>query len=65
MTTHPRPQSVTEKISCEVCQKEIPLSEAKRFEAEDYVANFCGLDCYSAWKQRSEAEKQQDKKSQR
>ena len=65
MTTHPRPQSVAEKISCEVCHKEIPLSEAKRFEAEDYVANFCGLDCFSTWKQRSEAQKQQDKKSQR
>lgn len=38
MTTHPNPQSVTEKVSCEICLKEIPLSEAKRFEAEDYVA---------------------------
>jgi hypothetical protein len=61
MTTHPRPQSVAEKVSCEVCQKEIPLSEAKRFEAEDYVVNFCGLDCYATWKQRSEATKPQDK----
>jgi hypothetical protein len=65
MTTHPRPEAVVKQVSCEVCQKEIPLSEAKRFEAEDYVAHFCGLDCYSEWKQRSEAQKKQDKASQR
>jgi len=65
MTTHPNPQSVTEKVSCEICLKEIPLSEAKRFEAEDYVANFCGLDCYATWKQLSEESKRHDKESQR
>ena len=65
MTSHPRPQSAAEQISCEVCHKEIPLSEAKSFEAEDYVAHFCGLECYSAWKQRSEVPEQQDKKNRR
>lgn len=54
MTTPQRPQAIAEHISCDICHKEIPLSEAKTFEAEDYVAHFCGLDCYSAWKQRSE-----------
>ncbi len=43
-----------EKVACEVCLKEVPLSEAKQFEAEDYVAHFCGLDCYAKWKQRSD-----------
>jgi hypothetical protein len=62
MTTHPNPHSVTGKIPCDVCHKEIPLSEARRFEAEDYVANFCGLDCYAEWKQRSEAMRQPDEK---
>ena len=64
MTPHPRPESVAEKISCEVCHKEIPLSEANRFEAQDYVAHFCGLECYSTWKEHSEAidRKQQEKK---
>lgn len=52
MTSHPRPESVAEQISCEVCHKEIPVSEAMRFETEDYVAHFCGLDCYSTWKNR-------------
>jgi len=62
MTPHPHSLPENETISCEVCQKEIPLSEAARFEAEDYVAHFCGLECFSKWKQRSEAEKQRDKK---
>lgn len=55
MTTHPRPQLPAELVSCEVCHKEIPLSEADHFEAQDYVAHFCGLECYSVWKLRSEA----------
>lgn len=53
--TSPDPHHpVAEQVPCEVCNKEIPLSEARRFEAEDYVAYFCGLDCYSEWKRRSE-----------
>ncbi|MFZ2161130.1 MAG: DUF3330 domain-containing protein [Sideroxyarcus sp.] len=55
MTSHPRPQNMDEQVPCDVCHKEIPLSEAKRFEAQDYVAHFCGLECYSTWKKRSEA----------
>lgn len=53
--------TATEQVSCEICNKEIPLSEAKRFEAEDYIVNFCGLDCFSKWKHRSEALDQQKK----
>lgn len=37
-------------VSCEVCMKEIPRSEAKVDEASDYVAYFCGLDCYDKWR---------------
>ena len=65
MTNHPRPDTVTEKISCDICHKEIPLSEANRFEVEDYVAHFCGLECYSTWKQRSESPDQQQKEIKR
>lgn len=52
MKTKPAP--TTKTIACEICLKEVPLSEAKTFEAEDYVAHFCGLDCYAEWKRRSE-----------
>ncbi len=62
MTTRLRPRPVAEQIPCDVCHKEIPLSEARRFETEDYVAHFCGLDCYSTWKERSETLERQDKK---
>jgi len=37
------------QVACEVCIKEIPVSEAKSDEAADYVRYFCGLDCYEAW----------------
>ena len=62
MTPHPRPEAVPEQISCDVCHKEIPLSEANRFEAQDYVAHFCGLECFSTWKDRSAADPRQEKK---
>lgn len=42
------------QVSCQVCHKEVPLSEAKVAEAADYVAHFCGLECYAEWKRRSE-----------
>jgi hypothetical protein len=41
-----------ELVACEVCLKEVPLSEATVPEALDYVAHFCGLECYEKWKQQ-------------
>jgi hypothetical protein len=37
-------------VSCEVCLKEVPVSEATIPEATDYFVHFCGLDCYEKWK---------------
>ena len=48
MTEDKKPAS-EEKVACEVCLKEVPVSEAKSDEARDYVAHFCGLECYSKW----------------
>ena len=45
------------KVACEVCLKEIPLSEAKNEEATDYVYHFCGSDCYTKWKEQNQKEK--------
>lgn len=42
----------TEMIPCEVCRKEIPLTEALIPEAEDYIVQFCGLECYAEWKKQ-------------
>lgn len=36
-------------LSCEVCMKEIPVSEASSSEATDYVIYFFGIECYGAW----------------
>jgi hypothetical protein len=54
MTPPPRPDTAAETIPCDVCHREIPVSEARRFETEDYVAHFCGLECYSTWMNRGE-----------
>ena len=44
-------------VACEICIKEIPISEAKSEEATDYVMYFCGLECYAIWKAQQHKEK--------
>jgi hypothetical protein len=39
-------------VSCEVCLKEIPKSEAWVPEAVDYFVYFCGPDCHAKWNHR-------------
>lgn len=41
-------------VSCEMCLKEVPRSEAAVPEATDYVLYFCGLACYQQWKEQQE-----------
>jgi hypothetical protein len=43
------------QVACAVCEHEVPLSEAVVREASDYVAYFCGLDCYERWRRRAGA----------
>ncbi len=45
MTTNDKPVKV-ERVACEICLKEVPISEAIVPEATDYVAHFCGLAGY-------------------
>ncbi len=49
-----------ELVPCEVCLKEIPKSEAQSAEAQDYVAYFCGLQCYAEWAAEQIKEKTQE-----
>ena len=42
-----------EKITCEACFKEIPISEAKSVKATDYIMHYYGLDCYERSKKTS------------
>ena len=44
-----------ERVTCAVCLKEVPRSEAQVAEAVDYVAYFCGLDCFERWKRQNPA----------
>ena len=55
MTEEKKPPQ-EEKVACEICLKEIPISEAKSEEAMDYVFHFCGLDCYAKWKEQNNKE---------
>ena len=43
---------VLDCVPCNVCQHEIPSSEALIAEAVDYVVYFCGLDCYERWRKQ-------------
>ena len=52
-----------ELVDCEVCLKEVPKSEATVPEAMDYVAHFCGLNCYEKWKSKLVKSDNQAKKS--
>lgn len=49
MTSTDKPDEV-ERIACDICLKEVPLSEATIPEAADYFVHFCGIDCYQKWK---------------
>ena len=52
---------VQELVSCEICLKEVPLNDATNPEMDDYVAHFCGLECYEQWKNQPKAESETDK----
>ncbi len=42
-------------VQCQVCEHDVPLSEAVVAEATDYVVYLCGLDCYERWRSQSDA----------
>jgi hypothetical protein len=46
-------RELASSVPCDVCQREIPLSAAAWREGSDYVAHFCGLDCYDRWRNQS------------
>jgi len=48
-------------VSCEMCLKEVPRSEASVPEATDYVLYFCGLDCYQKWRAQAPGRVEQAK----
>lgn len=49
---NPEIQASADPISCRECGEEIPPSEARSAEGEDYVWHFCGPDCFERWQTR-------------
>jgi hypothetical protein len=43
------PPTDPQQVFCESCLKLVPRSEALSADARDYVAYFCGRDCYDRW----------------
>ena len=37
-------------IACSICLAEIPESVAMSSEADDYTQHFCGITCYTKWR---------------
>lgn len=58
MTTHDKPIDL-DSVKCEMCLKEVPVSEATIPEASDYFVHFCGLECYEKWKRQGDESKSQ------
>ena len=50
MTEKPTPKE-PESLSCEICLAEIPESVAMSSEADEYAQHFCGVECYSKWRE--------------
>ena len=53
-STEKIPPDPDDTLSCEVCKKEIPASEAVCAEAADYVLYYCGIACFELWREQSE-----------
>lgn len=62
MATKDKPTE-EEHVSCDICLKEVPLSEATIPEATDYFVHFCGLACYDKWQHLDDSQKEQLKKT--
>lgn len=52
-----------ELLSCEVCLKEVPASVAFSCEGDDYVFNFCGIECHDKWLHRNDESKNNNEDS--
>jgi Domain of unknown function (DUF3330) len=44
-------------VACCVCLAEIPESVAKSSEGDEYTQHFCGIECYTKWRDENEKSK--------
>lgn len=42
-------------LNCDICMKEIPTESEEYLETDDYVRHFCGMECYTKWKQANKS----------
>ena len=59
MTEKPIPKE-PEYIACQVCMEQIPKSASISNESDQYARHFCGIECYSQWKQKYKEESDED-----
>jgi len=59
MTKKPTPKE-PENVTCDICLAEIPESVAMSSEADEYTQHFCGIECYTRWRENEEPEKNQE-----
>ena len=52
-------ENLEPSVSCHVCGKEIPRSEAVQPEGLEYALHFCGGECVARW--RAELEREQER----
>ena len=48
----------TDLLACEICLKEIPVSEAASEEASDYVLFYFGAQCHDRWLHQRDPEQE-------
>lgn len=41
-------------VACSICLTEIPESVAVSSEADEYAQHFCGITCYTQWRDESD-----------
>lgn len=41
-------------VACKVCLTEIPDSVAMSSEGDEYTQHFCGIECYTQWREETE-----------
>ena len=44
-----------DNVACSICLAEIPESVAVSSEADDYTQHFCGITCYTQWRDESDS----------
>lgn len=50
-------------VACSVCLTEIPESVAVSAEANDYTQHFCGITCYTKWRDEGDTTQIKDTKN--